>query len=122
MTARDVEELREATREAHAALKDIKQASRELASERQRLAELVASLTSTRVEQLVGATLDGMQGELVKRAHDLYDTLSKEATLMMNVALYGNRQGRGDSVFDQVRKLREDVERALLDHSLRSKR
>jgi len=96
-------DARAATREAHEATQAWRQAEKDA---RRVLAEVQAA-SKKRVDDLIGeAIAEGLAGyadtiqQATKQAHDhVQDQFDK----LMNSCLYGNTQGRGVNIFDEMR-------------------
>lgn len=94
-------ELRSELKEARRVRRDLDQAVEDI---RPRLESMVA-------EQMAPIVRDGMEqyGAVVRRiTAQAYDDVAGEMQKMANVAMYGNAQGRGTNIFDELRSRIEE--------------
>lgn len=110
---REKQELDELRAETHGLMKDLGQLIREAQQERERTLNAAIELTESLVAKYVEIELEKLGPQVHQWSQDVYKLLNDEAHKVMKIAVYGNAQGRGASVFDQVAKLRELVEAAL---------
>jgi Sec-independent protein translocase protein TatA len=106
------EEAREATRDAHSALKEMRKASRELRAEVADAEFAAAKAARQAIDEAVSAQVDEALEEYKATVQAAIGTSSRKVRDTMerlaNVCMYGNEQGRGIYVFEELR------ERAML--------
>jgi F0F1-type ATP synthase membrane subunit b/b' len=100
------DQIKEVTREGHEMIQEARQVLKELRAEHDRWAQgikvEVDAAIARQIESAVGVALD----DLAKKQHELYDQIGREFDKLKNIMLYGNEQGRGQSVVtDWVKNL-----------------
>jgi membrane protein involved in colicin uptake len=103
-------EAREATRDAHSATKAMRQAERDA---RVAIAELEAAAVKAVEERMAEAVKAGLEkyAETLKKATgDGYDHVMHQFDRLMNIAMYGNEQGKGENIFDELRKRARELD------------
>ena len=80
-----LEEMKEATREAHSALGEIRRERREI--ERMFKGQDVADLVERRVDEVVTTKLDEIGPQVAKQTSLIYDKVGKEIDKLLDIAL-----------------------------------
>lgn len=102
-----------ATREAHAMLKDLRIAIREADAARVRLIQEVANVVTIDVAKLVRAQGDLAAESIRGDIEQFRNEIDKRIEARLNLALFGNTQGRGEGLV--IKHVVAAVERVLAD-------
>lgn len=110
-TADFVDQLHEAAAGAREVLGELRSELREVRRERKALAEereaaeaMVRRAVEDEIAVAVRTELEKLGPKLKKLSEDLYARLTRESQKLLNLAMYGNEQGRGTSVLDEIRE------------------
>lgn len=107
------DDTRAIIREAHEAIQTTKLLLTELRAEHDRVLSDIREHFDAAIEKQVSAGLAGFMEEIRRQTDAAHDRVTKQFDRLSNLLLYGNEQGRGQSIVsDWVRKaIRDEMRR-----------
>ena len=106
-----VDQLHEAAAAAREILGELRSELREVRRERKALEDeraaaeaMVRRAVHDEIVAALKAEMDDLGPKLKSLSDDLYARISRESQKLLNLAMYGNEQGRGPSVLDEIRE------------------
>jgi hypothetical protein len=106
-------DARTATREANEAQQALRRAERDARDTITAIRAEVAKTLEERMSGMVATELDRYRKELHRAAHDGYANVRDQFDRMANICQYGNEQGRGRNIFDEMRDRALEIQQAL---------
>jgi hypothetical protein len=106
------EDARAATREANEAQQALRRAERDARDTITAIRAEVVKTIDERMGELVATELDRYRKQLHRAAHDGYANVRDQFDRMVNICQYGNEQGRGRNIFDEMRDRALEIQAA----------
>jgi hypothetical protein len=98
-----LDEIREATREAHSAIKALRQAERDARAAQRDLEAAVMTTLGEGIQKQVDAGLTTYVKQLHVAIENHRETVTSTLSRLANRAMYGNEAGKGINIFDAMR-------------------
>jgi hypothetical protein len=115
-------ELRDAIREAHSATKALNQACKEADAHCRNIIDAASIGVQHRIDEAMKAGLAHYAQDLERAIKEGADRVNKRFDQIANTLMFGNSQGRGDNVFEQIiKKSIVDADTSRRDKSRRRK-
>jgi flagellar biosynthesis chaperone FliJ len=106
-------DARTALSELRSELKEARRELREIEAERARIRDMFAEDAGKLVETAMKAQVDTSMAQVVAMRDVLIDKIDKVTQRYLNLCMYGNEQGRGVNIFDELRASAQDRLREL---------
>lgn len=96
-------DAQEATREAHSATKAVRQAERDIRATMAELNKAAGVAVEERMGEAIAAGLEEYKDTIKQVTKEAHDHVSDVMFKLANLCMYGNEQGRGPNIFDELR-------------------